>query len=185
MGLTVLTSASSLAPIFFGIYVRRESSSDHRICPISNLPGARIRNLFRGRPSLKDHIPVHSTKLVDWSRQFLISADVSHLRKVRIFYPHPVVLSSTHSRLDFRRRPSFLISAVLLCAGCIWAAMSGTSFDSHLGARLLMGFAAGATESTIPLIITDYTFLHERAKVFGLLSFVCRMSFPSVLLSQH
>lgn len=58
--------------------------------------------------------------------------------------------------------------------------MSGTSFDSHLGARLLMGFAAGATESTIPLIITDYTFLHERAKVFGLLSFVGRMSFASV-----
>lgn len=36
----------------------------------------------------------------------------------------------------------------------------------------MIGFAAGATESTIPLIITDYTFLHERAKAFGLLSVV-------------
>jgi hypothetical protein len=55
-----------------------------------------------------------------------------------------------------------------------------------------MGFAAGATESTIPLIITDYTFLHERAQVFGLLSFVSpiRSEFsrylrPCVLISSR
>lgn len=81
-------------------------------------------------------------------------------------------LSDTVPTSRNNRRPCFILSATMLCAGCIWAALSGTSFDSHLGARILMGFAAGATESTLPLILSDYTFVHERAKVFGLYSFV-------------
>ena len=40
-----------------------------------------------------------------------------------------------------------------------------------------MGFAAGATESILPLILSDYTFVHERAAVFGLFSFVSRVYF--------
>ena len=69
------------------------------------------------------------------------------------------------------------MAAILLIAGCVWAAKSGTSFESHLGARILMGFAAGATESILPLILSDYTFVHERAAVFGLFSFVSRVYF--------
>lgn len=50
---------------------------------------------------------------------------------------------------------------------CATAASSGTSFNGHLNSRIAQGFAAGATESLLPLILTDITFLHQRATVFG------------------
>jgi MFS family permease len=55
----------------------------------------------------------------------------------------------------------------MLVGSSVWAAKSGTSYESHLGARLLQGFSAGATESLLPLIITDMTFVHQRSKYFG------------------
>lgn len=67
----------------------------------------------------------------------------------------------------FRRRPVFLLSSLLLVASSFWAAKSGTSFESHFAARLVQGIAGGATESLLPLILTDMSFLHERAYYFG------------------
>jgi MFS family permease len=61
----------------------------------------------------------------------------------------------------------FLLSSLLLLASAIWAAKSGTSFESHLAARLVQGVAGGATESLLPLILTDISFVHERAYYFG------------------
>jgi len=55
----------------------------------------------------------------------------------------------------------------MLIASATWAAKSGTSYESHFAARLVQGFSAGATESLLPLIITDMTFIHERSKYFG------------------
>lgn len=60
------------------------------------------------------------------------------------------------------RRPVFIFAACLLLASSLWAANAGTSFESHLSARIVQGVAAGATESLLPLIITDMTFVHER-----------------------
>jgi MFS family permease len=72
----------------------------------------------------------------------------------------------TSTFLHFRR-PIFLIASVMLVGSSVWAAKSGNSYESHLGARLLQGFSAGATESLLPLIITDMTFIHQRSKYFG------------------
>ncbi|KAK4051861.1 hypothetical protein OIV83_002566 [Microbotryomycetes sp. JL201] len=66
------------------------------------------------------------------------------------------------------RRPIFLIASLMLVASSAWAAKSGTSFDSHFAARLVQGFSAGATESLLPLIITDMTYVHQRATAFGI-----------------
>lgn len=65
------------------------------------------------------------------------------------------------------RRPVFIISSIMFIVACATAATAGTSFDSHLNSRIAQGFAAGATESLLPLIITDITFLHQRSTAFG------------------
>lgn len=48
--------------------------------------------------------------------------------------------------------------------------VAGTSndFDTHFAARLVLGLATGATESLLPLILSDLTFLDERSFYFGL-----------------
>ncbi|KAJ9092762.1 hypothetical protein QFC19_008617 [Naganishia cerealis] len=61
----------------------------------------------------------------------------------------------------------FLVASLLLLASSIWAAKSGASFESHLAARLVLGIAGGATESLLPLILTDMSFTHERSLYFG------------------
>ncbi|KAM0788728.1 hypothetical protein ACM66B_002820 [Microbotryomycetes sp. NB124-2] len=70
--------------------------------------------------------------------------------------------------LVFGRRPMFLLASLMLVASTAWAAKSGTSFDSHFAARLVQGFAAGVTESLLPLIVTDMTFVHQRSRAFGI-----------------
>lgn len=69
--------------------------------------------------------------------------------------------------LAFGRRPVFLISMVILLAATIFAAVQ-KSYDGHLAARIIQGLATGASESLLPLILTEITFLHERGRVFGL-----------------
>lgn len=69
--------------------------------------------------------------------------------------------------LAFGRRPVFLGSVIVLLASLIWAAVNN-SYNSHLGARIVQGLATGATESVLPLMLTEVTFLHQRNRVFGL-----------------
>ncbi len=42
------------------------------------------------------------------------------------------------------------------------------SYQGHLAARIIQGLATGASESLLPLMLTEITFLHERGRVFGL-----------------
>jgi MFS family permease len=69
--------------------------------------------------------------------------------------------------LAYGRRPVFLASMVVLLAATILAAVQ-TSYDAHLAARIVQGLATGASESLLPLMLTEITFLHERGRVFGL-----------------
>ncbi|KAH7021361.1 major facilitator superfamily domain-containing protein [Microdochium trichocladiopsis] len=69
--------------------------------------------------------------------------------------------------LAYGRRPVFLGSSVALLASTIGAA-SQNSYSGHLGARIVQGLATGATESVLPLMLTEVTFLHQRSRVFGL-----------------
>jgi MFS family permease len=67
----------------------------------------------------------------------------------------------------FGRRPVFLGACLLLIATTVGAAMSNT-LGTHMACRVLQGFAAGTTESVLPLIITDMSFLDERGLWFGI-----------------
>lgn len=64
------------------------------------------------------------------------------------------------------RRPAFLLAIIITLVSCIGAGLS-RSYEGHLGARIVQGISTGATESLLPLIISDVTFLHERAFYFG------------------
>ncbi|KAI5358022.1 Putative major facilitator superfamily, MFS transporter superfamily [Septoria linicola] len=66
----------------------------------------------------------------------------------------------------FGRRPVFLLCTLLLLGTTIGAGVS-KSFETHMAMRILQGFATGATESVLPLIITDISFLDERGLWFG------------------
>jgi MFS family permease len=65
------------------------------------------------------------------------------------------------------RRPAFLI-AVLIVLICTITAGASKSFNSHLISRIFAGIGTGATETLLPLIISDITFLDERNFFFGL-----------------
>ncbi|WZH44346.1 major facilitator superfamily domain-containing protein [Fusarium acuminatum] len=69
--------------------------------------------------------------------------------------------------LAYGRRPIFLVSVVVLFASSI-AAATQNSYYGHLVSRILQGIATGASESLLPLMLTEVTFLHERAYIFGL-----------------
>ncbi|KAH0271669.1 MFS general substrate transporter, partial [Aureobasidium melanogenum] len=67
----------------------------------------------------------------------------------------------------FGRRPIFLACSVLLI-GSTFGAGASNSYNTHMACRILQGIAAGATESVLPLIITDITFVDERGLYFGI-----------------
>ncbi|CAK7210588.1 hypothetical protein SEUCBS140593_000881 [Sporothrix eucalyptigena] len=65
------------------------------------------------------------------------------------------------------RRPVFIGSSLVLLATTIAAALQN-SYNGHLAARIVQGLATGASESLLPLMLTEVTFLHQRSLVFGL-----------------
>ncbi|KAF4549102.1 Hypothetical protein D9617_23g005170 [Elsinoe fawcettii] len=69
--------------------------------------------------------------------------------------------------MAFGRRPVFLGCSLLLLGSTIGAATS-QSYNTHMACRILQGIAAGSTESVLPLIITDMSFLDERGFYFGI-----------------
>ncbi|RHZ45161.1 uncharacterized protein CDV56_103435 [Aspergillus thermomutatus] len=69
--------------------------------------------------------------------------------------------------VKFGKRAS-LISSMLLQAGAlIWCAVAG-GYDSLLGARCVLGFAAAAGESIVPEVVADIFFVHERATMMAI-----------------
>ncbi|KAK1720364.1 hypothetical protein CaCOL14_004742 [Colletotrichum acutatum] len=69
--------------------------------------------------------------------------------------------------LAYGRRPVFLGFMIILLIATISAALQN-SYNGHLAARVVQGLATGASESLLPLMLTEVTFLHERSKIFGL-----------------
>lgn len=63
----------------------------------------------------------------------------------------------------YGRRPAYIASFVLLLASAIWAVLA-KSYASELASRIVLGFAAGASECLGPLTIAEIFFLHERGK---------------------
>ncbi|KAF5667717.1 major facilitator superfamily transporter [Fusarium denticulatum] len=69
--------------------------------------------------------------------------------------------------LAYGPRPVFLGSTIILLAATIGSAAQN-SYNGHLASRVMQGLATGASESLLPLMLTELTFLHERGRVFGL-----------------
>ncbi|KAF6800159.1 hypothetical protein CSOJ01_12356 [Colletotrichum sojae] len=70
------------------------------------------------------------------------------------------------SSLAYGRRPVFLGFMVILLVATIAAALQN-SYNGHLASRIVQGLATGASESLLPLMLTEVTFLHERSRIFG------------------
>ncbi|KAF3384846.1 hypothetical protein F1880_001754 [Penicillium rolfsii] len=68
--------------------------------------------------------------------------------------------------LVYGRRPTAIGSIVVLFVATIGCAVSQT-FEQHLGLRCLQGLATGATESLLPLMLSEVTFVHQRGLIFG------------------
>ncbi|KAE8155177.1 major facilitator superfamily domain-containing protein [Aspergillus avenaceus] len=61
------------------------------------------------------------------------------------------------------RRVVFLGSTAVLILGSILCGVS-TTYEWHLGARMVVGLAGGQSESIVPMITQEIFFLHERSK---------------------
>ncbi|OGM51302.1 putative MFS transporter [Aspergillus bombycis] len=61
------------------------------------------------------------------------------------------------------RRIVMLVSTAILAVGAILCA-TAKSYEWHFGARILVGLAAGQSESIVPMITQEIFFLHERSK---------------------
>jgi MFS family permease len=70
--------------------------------------------------------------------------------------------------LTYGRRFSLLLSITLLLASTTWGACS-TSYGSLLGARIVEGFAGGPTDAMGFTIIQEFSFVHERGRMLGVL----------------
>ncbi|CZR69135.1 related to HOL1 protein [Phialocephala subalpina] len=68
--------------------------------------------------------------------------------------------------LAFGRRPAFLVAATILVFATVGAGTQ-KSYHGHLAARIFQGLSSGATESLLPLMLSEITFMHQRAYVFG------------------
>jgi len=71
---------------------------------------------------------------------------------------HRVPISSS-----FGRRPVYLASQLINFGSSIWRAKAN-SYGSFMGACVLNGIGAGPAEATMPEVIADIFFLHDRGK---------------------
>jgi MFS family permease len=72
------------------------------------------------------------------------------------------------------KRPVYLAALLLLTAANIWS-YEAKSYGSLLAARIISGFAASASDATVPSLVTDLFFVHERGH--------CMMMFHMALSS--
>jgi MFS family permease len=59
------------------------------------------------------------------------------------------------------KRPVYLMALLILMVCNVWS-YEAKSYGSLLGARIISGFAASAADATVPSLVTDLFFIHER-----------------------
>lgn len=69
----------------------------------------------------------------------------------------------------YGRRHTFLFGAVLMVAGCFWAA-AANSYKSMLGARLLQGIGIAPFEGLIQVVVADMYFVAQRGRAYGVVA---------------
>jgi MFS family permease len=67
----------------------------------------------------------------------------------------------------FGRRSVTLVCSLICVIANAWQAFAG-SYNSFLGARILVGFGAAINETIMTVVIADIVFLHERGAWVGL-----------------
>ncbi|KAK4049899.1 hypothetical protein OIO90_005288 [Microbotryomycetes sp. JL221] len=65
------------------------------------------------------------------------------------------------------RRFSLLVASIMCLIATIGAGAS-QNYEGHMTARVFQGLASGVTESLLPLILTDITFVHRRGTIFAI-----------------
>ncbi|KAH6957397.1 major facilitator superfamily domain-containing protein [Fusarium avenaceum] len=97
----------------------------------------------------------------------------SNIAKAAYFFTTTALLQGVSNLLwlplivKFGRRPVYVASFTLYTAVVAWAG-GATSFNSELGARIMMGVASGAAECLAPLTISDLFFVHERGTIMAI-----------------
>lgn len=79
----------------------------------------------------------------------------------------PGQLFFTPLAIAYGRRLSMLLATALLLASSLWGAYSG-SYGSLLAARIFEGLAAGPTDCMVYVIVSEFTFIHERGTMLGI-----------------
>ncbi|KAJ5673039.1 MFS general substrate transporter [Penicillium longicatenatum] len=69
--------------------------------------------------------------------------------------------------LAFGKRPVTLMAIMVLLGATIGCGFTQT-YEQHLALRIIQGVAIGATESLLPLILSEVTFVHQRGNIYGL-----------------
>ncbi|KAJ5096574.1 hypothetical protein N7456_007295 [Penicillium angulare] len=69
--------------------------------------------------------------------------------------------------LIFGRRSGTILSIVVNFVATIGCAVS-QNFQQHFALRIVQGLATGATESLLPLMLSEVTFVHQRGTIFGI-----------------
>jgi MFS family permease len=128
---------------------------------------------------LTGNIPVpppgpHGFRSADMSRAFPIidgapsAAAVSMLGSLPMLFIGIVNFIAVPISDAIGRRPVMVFCALLNFAMLPWCAKSN-SLQSHLAARSIQAFGAGTVEAMVPLVMQDFSFIHERNKFVGLL----------------
>ncbi|KAL3445032.1 major facilitator superfamily domain-containing protein [Aspergillus insuetus] len=68
--------------------------------------------------------------------------------------------------LLYGRRFITIISTIVLLAATIGCAACNT-WEQHFALRIVQGLAAGVTESILPLVLAEVTFVHQHGMVYG------------------
>lgn len=91
------------------------------------------------------YIPTYTAHGADY-------ADITALMTYPSMFMGVGCLTCTPLALTIGRRPVYLGSLVVLILGAVLAAQA-TDYHWHLGARMVLGFAAGQSEALVPMMI--------------------------------
>lgn len=90
-------------------------------------------------------------------------ADITHLMTYPTLFMGIGNLIGMPVAVAVGRRIVMLVSTVVLVISAVLCATAKT-YEWHLAARMVLGLAAGQSESVVPLVVQEIYFLHERSK---------------------
>lgn len=140
VGLTAVSGLGGVIPYFVGPYIQ-EGRTYNDIVRLITMPTLTMGTLAFLGPS---------------SEPQLTFGDFAGLANF-LFVPIALAVG---------RRPIYMFSAGLLIVGALLAALN-TGYSFHLGARLVLGLAAGQSEALVPLMIKEMFFITDRASVLA------------------